>query len=131
LVGLFGKGPKDQTKKQVSKKKSELKKLVKDKKYNEVLKLGAEILAKTPDDLDVLFILGSLFYMQGKLTKSISYFEKVLEISSYDPEALLLKADALFKLGKYEDSTACCNKIQEIDPKNKGAAELLEKMARP
>ena len=102
--------------------------LVKDKQYDKVLQIGSELLEKRPDDLDVLFIVGSIHYMRGKHKTSISYFDKILDISSYDPETLLLKANALFELGQYSESIKCCNKIQEIDPKNKAALELLSKI---
>ena len=130
MAGLFSKGSKNKDTKYLRSKKSELKKLVKEKKYSYVLKVGSEILEKNPDDLDVLFVLGGLHYMNGKFSKAISYFDKVLEISSYDPEALLLKANSLFKLGQYKESVSCCEKIKEVDPKNKGVLELLEKIPK-
>jgi len=130
LAGLFGKGSKNKDATYLRSKKSELKKLVKEKKYPEVLKVGSEILEKNPDDLDVLFVLGGLHYMNGKYSKAISYFDKVLETSTFDPEALLLKANCHFKLEQYKESISCCEKIQEVDPKNKGVVELLEKIPK-
>ncbi len=130
MTGLFGKGSKNEDKKFLRSKKSEFKKLVKAKKYSQVHKVGSEILEKNPDDLDVLFILGGLYYMNGKFSKAISYLEKVLEISSFDPEALLLKANSHFKLQQFKETISCCEKIQEIDPKNKGVKELLEKIPK-
>ena len=125
MVGLFGKGTKNEKKKYLQSKKSELKKLVKDKKYDKVLKVGSEILEKNPHDLDVLFVLGGIHYMKGKFSKAISFFDKVLEISEFDPETLLLKANSHYKLGQYKKSLISCEKIKEIDPKNKGVSELL------
>jgi tetratricopeptide (TPR) repeat protein len=130
LAGLFCKESKNKDLKNLRSKKSELKKLVKEKKYSDVLKVGSEILEKNPDDLDVLFILGGLHYMKGKFSKAISYFDKVLETSSFDPEALLLKANSHFKLEQYKESISCCEKIKEVDPKNKGVLELLEKIPK-
>jgi len=130
LAGLFGKGSKNKDTKYLRSKKSELKKLVKEKKYPGVLKVGSEILEKNPDDLDVLFVLGGLHYMNGKHSKAISYFDKVLETSTFDPEALLLKANCHFKLEQYKESISCCEKIKEVDPKNKGVVELLEKIPK-
>jgi len=130
LVGLFGKGSKNEKTKYLRSKKSELKKLVKDKKYDEVLKVGSEILEKNPHDLDVLFVLGGLHYMKGKFSKAISFFDKVLEISEFDPDALLLKANSHYKLGQHKKSLICCEKIKEIDPKNKGVSELLAKISK-
>jgi len=129
LIGLFGKGQKNEQKKFVKLKKKQLKKLVKENQYDKVLKIGAEILEKDPDELDVLFILGGVFYMKGMFKKAISYFDKVLEISSYDSESLILKANALVKLGKLNEAKICCNKIKEIDPKNKGVEELMQKIS--
>jgi len=125
LTGLFHKSIEQ---KETIKRKKELKDLVKDKQYDKVLQIGSELLEKRPDDLDVLFIVGSIYYMRGKHKTSISYFDKILDISSYDPETLLLKANALFELGQYNEAIKCCNKIQEIDPKNKAVLELLSKI---
>ncbi len=130
MVGLFGKGSKNEKTKYLRSKKSELKKLVKDKKYDKVLKVGSEILEKNPHDLDVLFVLGGLHYMKGKFSKAISFFDKVLEISEFDPDALLLKANSHYKLGQHKKSLICCEKIKEIDPKNKGVSELLAKISK-
>lgn len=130
MIELFSKGSKNKDTKYLRSKKSELKKLVKEKKYSDVLKVGTEILEKNPDDLDVLFIFGGIYYMKEKYSKAISYFDRLLEISSFDPEALLLKANSHYKLGKYRESISCCEKIKEIDPKNKGLLELLEKISK-
>ncbi len=130
MTGLFGKGAKNEKTKYLRSKKSELKKLFKDKKYDKVLKIGSEILEKNPHDLDVLFVFGGLHYMKGKFSKAISFFDKVLEISEFDPETLLLKANSHYKLGQYKKSLICCEKIKEIDPKNKGVSELLAKIPK-
>ncbi|MBM3910248.1 MAG: tetratricopeptide repeat protein [Thaumarchaeota archaeon] len=125
MTGLFHKSIEQ---KEIIKRKKELKTLVKDKQYDKVLQIGSELLEKRPDDLDVLFIVGSIHYMRGKHKTSVSYFDKILDISSYDPETLLLKANSLFELNQYNEAIKCCNKIQEIDPKNKAVLELLSKI---
>jgi len=130
LVGIFRKSFKNEKTNYLRSKKSELKKLVKEKKYDSVLKVGLEILEKNPHDLDVLFVLGGLHYMKGKFLKAISFFDKVLEISEFDPEVLLLKANSHYKLGQYKKSLICCEKIKEIDPKNKGVSILLAKIPK-
>ena len=130
LTGLFGKRSKNKDTENLRSKKSEFKKLVKKKKYEQVLKIGLEILEKNPDDHDVSFILGGLYYMEKKYSKAIQFLDKVLEISEFDPEALILKAKSHFKLGQYKKSITCCEKIKEIDPKNKEVLELLEKIPK-
>ena len=128
MTGLFQKGPKDHSKIKITQRKKELKKLVKQKQYDKALKTGSEILENSPHDLDVLFIVGGIFYMNNKLKKAISYFDRALEISEYDPQVLLLKANAHFRTNEFSKSVQCCEKIMEIDPKNKEAKDLLEEM---
>jgi len=128
LAGLFGFASKDPDKKNISKKKKELKKLVKEKKYDSALNIGTEILKKNPDENDVLFIMGGIYYMKGKYRTAISYFEKSLKIATHDVEVLILNANSYFRLGNFKQATSCCDTIKEIDPKNKAVKELLEKI---
>jgi tetratricopeptide (TPR) repeat protein len=128
LVGLFGFGSKDPKKKSISKKKKELRKLVKEKKYDSALRIGSEILKKNSDENDVLFIIGGIYYMKGKYRTAISYFEKSLEIATHDVEVLILNANSYFRLGNFNQAIICCDTIKDIDPKNKGVIELLEKI---
>ena len=128
LVGLFGLGSKDPEKKNVSKKKKELRKLVIEKKYDSALRIGEEILKKTPYENDVLFILGGIYYMKGKYRTAISYFEKSLEIATHDVEVLVLEANAYYRLGNFTKAINCCDKIKEVDPKNKSIKDLMKKI---
>ena len=128
MVGLFGFASKDPDKKNISKKKKELKKLVKEKKYDSALNIGTEILKKNPDENDVLFIMGGIYYIKGKYRTAISYFEKSLKIATHDVEVLILTANSYFRLGNFKQATNCCETIKEIDPKNKSVKELLEKI---
>ena len=128
MVGLFGIGSKDPNKKNILKKKKDLKKLVKEKKYDSALNIGNEILKKNPDENDVLFIIGGIYYMKGKYRTAISYFEKSLEIATHDVEVLILNANSYFRLGNFKQAKSCCDTIKEIDPKNKAVQELLEKI---
>ena len=128
MVGLFSRSSKNaQTKKNIEKIK-EIKKLVKEKKYTYALKSGLEYLEKVPNNHDILFTVGGIYYMQNKYKIAISYFDKVLEISSYDIDVLILKAYSHQKLSENKQAIQCCNKIKEIDPKNKTVFELLEKL---
>jgi tetratricopeptide (TPR) repeat protein len=128
LVGLFGLGSKDPEKKNISKKKNELRKLVKDKKYDSAIRIGSDILKKNPDENDVLFILGGIYYMKGKYRTAISYFEKSLKIATHDVEVLILNANSYFRVGNFTQAVRCCDIIKEIDPKNKAVKELLTKI---
>jgi len=127
MTGLFGRA-KSPLEKKVKESKKELRKLVKQKQYDDALKVGNEILEKNPHDQDVLFIVGGIYYMENKLKSAISFFDKSLEIAEFDSEVLLVKANAHFRLGELEKSKQSCEKIQEIDSKNKAVKELLEKI---
>ena len=128
MVGLFGLGSKDSKKKGISKKKKELRKLVKEKKYDAALRIGSQILKDNPDENDVLFIIGGIYYLKGKYRTAISYFEKSLEIATHDVEVLILNATSYFRLSNFSKAIHFCNVIKEIDPKNKDVKELLEKI---
>ena len=128
MVGLFSRDPKDPQKKKNSEKIKELRKLVKDKKYDLALKTGSEYLQKVPENHDVLFIVGGIYYMQKKYKTAINYFEKALEIGSFDTEVLILKANAHYLIGENKRAIQCCERIKEIDPKNKAVSELLDKL---
>lgn len=128
MVGLFSRGSKDPQKKKNTEKIKEIRKLVKEKKYDQALKTGTEYLRKVPENHDVLFIMGGIYYMKKKYKMAISYFEKALQIGSYDTEVLILKANAHYFIGEYKRAIQCCDKIKEIDPKNKSVVELIEKI---
>jgi len=127
MIGLFGRS-KSPLEKKVKERKKELRKLVKQKQYEKALKVGNEILEKNPHEQDILFIVGGIYYMKNKLKTAISHFDRSLEIALFDTELLLLKANAHFRLGELSQAKQSCEKIQEIDPKNKAVKELLEKI---
>lgn len=128
MVGLFSRTPKDPNLKNNIKKFKEFKKLVKDKKYAEALKSGTEFLRKVPNHHDALFMVGSIYYLKNKYRTAISYFDKSLEIGEYDVDVLLLKAYSHQKLSENKRAIQCCDKIKEIDPKNKSVQQLLAEL---
>lgn len=117
LTGLFGSKNNDQVK--------NIRKLVKAKRYSEALKVGTKYLQKVPENNDVQFIVGSIYYLQGKYRHAIQSFDKALDIGSYDVEVLILKANSHHILGENKHAVKCCKKILEVDSKNKAALKLL------
>ena len=128
MVGLFSRTPKDLQLKKNAEQFKKFKKLVKEKKYPEALKLGTDYLEKVPNNHDVLFTIGGIYYLKNKFRTAISYFDKALDIGSYDIDVLLLKAYSHQKLKENQPAIHCCKKIQEIDPKNKSVSDLLSKL---
>lgn len=129
LVGLFSRTPKDNELKNNIKKFKEFKTLLKAKKYDESLKAGTELLKKVPNHHDALFMVGGIYYLKNKYKTAISYFEKSLDIGAYDVDVLLLKAYSHQKLGENKRAISCCEKILEVDPKNKSVSELWEQLS--
>ena len=128
LVGLFSRTPKDPNQKKNADKFKEFKKLAKQKKYDDALKSGTEYLKKVPNNHDALFTMGGIYYLKKKYKTAISFLDKSLEIGSYDVDALLLKAYSHQKLGENKRAIQCCEKIREVDPKNKSVTELLSQL---
>lgn len=128
LVGLFSRTPKDPNQKKNIEKFKEFKKLAKQKKYDDALKSGTEYIKRVPNNHDALFTMGGIYYLKKKYKTAISYLDKSLEIGAYDVDALLLKAYSHQKLGENKRAIQCCEKIQEVDPKNKSVSELLSQL---
>ena len=128
LVGLFSRTPKDPILKQNQEKFKEFKKLVKNKKYDQALRLGNDYLQKVPNHHDVLFMMGGIHYMKERYKTAVSYFDRALEIGSYDVDVLLLKAYSHQNLNEEKQAIHCCNKILEVDEKNKSVKELLKQL---
>ena len=128
LVGLFSKTPEDIAFKKNIEQFKKFKKLIKGKKYPEALKLGLDYLEKVPYNHDALFTIGGIYYLKNKYRTAISFFDRALETGDSDVEVLLMKAYSHQKL--QEDSIAidCCEKIQDLDPKNKSVPNLLSEL---
>ena len=124
MFGLFQGGSEKRNTQQIK----ELRKLVRAKRYPEALKIGTKYLQKVPENHDVQFIVGSIHHLQGRHNKAITFFENALKIGSYDVDVLLLKAISHHVLGQDKLAVKCCEKIREVDPKNKAAAELLSEI---
>jgi len=94
--------------------------------YNEALKFGKSLEEKYSQDPDYLFIMGSAYYILEEAKKALGYFDKVLEINEFDKETLLLKANIHLYQKETEPAIDCCNKIIQVDPKNKQAQAILD-----
>jgi len=119
-LGIFGGAGSDE-----KKGKKQLRKLVKRKKHAQALKLGLELLKDDPYENDILFIVGCIYYLQGRYHQSVSYLGRSLDIAKYDSEALLIKAECHLHLGQKKESVKCCRMVQEVDPWNARAARII------
>lgn len=130
MTGLFfNRNSKDPKKGMGGRLLKDFKEYVKDKKYDKALRCGSEYIRKIGDhNHDLFFTMGAIYHIQNKHKNAISYLDRALEIGSYDTEALLLKAKSHMILGQTRQSIASCKKIQEVDPKNSDAQEILDNL---
>lgn len=108
--------------------KRKLRKLVKAGEYKEAVEFGKSLEEKNPNDADLLFMMGSIFYILKDAKTAINYFDRVLEINNYDQEALLLKANVHVFLKEFDIAIDCCNKVLEMDSENMEAKNILRKI---
>lgn len=128
MTGLFSSNKKSDPKKGMGAKMlKEFKNYVSEKKYDAALRCGSEYINKIGDHHhDLLFTMGAIYHMKARHTHAIKYLDMALEIGSYDTEALLLKARSHMILGQKSRAAESCKKIQEVDPKNTEAIEILD-----
>jgi tetratricopeptide (TPR) repeat protein len=108
--------------------KRKLKKLVKEGEYKQAVEFGESLVKKNPNDTDLHFIMGSIFYILKDAKSSLHYFDKVLDLKEYDSETLILKANVHVFLKEYDTAIDCCKKILDVDPENNDARSLLEQL---
>ena len=113
MTGLFKNNP-----------RRKLRKLVKEQKYDEALKYGHEIEKTLEHDPDISFIIGTIYFILGKAEKTIFYMDKTLDIGQYDIDALSIKASVFLNQKNKSGAKECCEKIRDIDPKNKALKEI-------
>ena len=119
MTGLFKKNP-----------RRRLRKLIKQKKYDEALEYGHEIEKNLDNDPDVAFIIGTVYFMKGDIKNTLAYMNKTLEIGEYDIDALSIKASVYLHLKKTDQVKECREKIKEIDPKNKALKEIEDELKK-
>ena len=107
-----------------------LRKLVKQKKYDEALEYGHGLEKEFDHDPDIAFIIGTIYYIKGDPEKTLEYMDKTLEIGMFDLDALAIKASVYLNLKNKEKVIECCNKIKELDPKNKSLIEIEDELKK-
>lgn len=108
--------------------KRKLRKLVKDGEYKKAIEFGKSLEQKNPNDADLLFIMGSTFYILKDAKSALNYFDRVLEINEYDEETLLLKANVHIFLKEFDVAIECCNKVLSVDFENMEAKNIIKRI---
>ena len=101
-----------------------------EKKYNEALESVNGIEKKLEHDPDIAFIIGTIYYIKGDSEKTLEYMDKTLEIGIFDLDALAIKASVYLNLKNKDKVIECCDKIKELDPKNKSLLEIEDELKK-
>lgn len=62
--------------------------------------------------------IGVIFDEQGNTKAAANYLEKAIELDQLNAEFLLIQAELMMKLQRYDKAKACFQRIEEIDPKD-------------
>ena len=129
MTGLFN-NPRRHLRTLIKQARKEKDPIERGKKYDEALEYGHGIEKKLDHDPDIAFIIGTIYYIKGDSQKTLEYMNNVLEIGMFDLDALAIKASVYLNLKNREKVIECCNKIKEIDPKNKSLIEIEEELKK-
>ena len=129
MTGLFN-NPRRHLRTLIKQARKEKNPIERGKKYDEALEYGHEIEKKLEHDPDIAFIIGTIYYIKGDSQKTLEYMNNVLEIGIFDLDALAIKASVYLNLKNREKVIECCNKIKELDPKNKSLIEIEEELKK-
>ena len=108
--------------------KRKLRKLITQGEYEKAIEFGNELEAKNPKDPDLLFIMGSMFYILNDEKKTLHYIDRVLEINPFDVESLSLKLRVHQFLKEDDVVIDCCRKILEVAPDNFEVRDLISEL---
>ncbi len=129
MTGLFN-NPRRHLRTLIKQARKEKDPVEREKKYDEALEYGHGIEQKLEHDPDIAFIIGTIYYIKGDSQKTLEYMNNVLEIGIFDLDALAVKASVYLNLKNKEKVIECCNKIKELDPKNKALIEIEEELKK-
>ena len=129
MTGLFN-NPRRHLRTLIKQARKEQDPIEREKKYDEALDYGHGIEKKLEHDPDIAFIIGTIYYIKGDSEKTLEYMNSVLEIGEFDLDALAIKASVFLNMKNKEKVIECCNKIKELDPKNKSLIEIEDELKK-
>jgi len=86
--------------------------------YNKVLEIN-------PQNSQVNYWVGMIYYNKKDYQTALTYFDKVLALYPFDYSSLLMDAWTKYQLGKTIDAKAMFNKVMYISANDKSAAQGL------
>ncbi|MBS1513126.1 MAG: tetratricopeptide repeat protein [Bacteroidetes bacterium] len=79
-------------------------------------KILQEVLAKKPNNKDLLRDMADAFYQMKQYDKSLDYLQKLMEMDPKDGQALYQAGQCFIKKGQKDRGQAMCDKAIELDP---------------
>ena len=99
-----------------AKEKQKILKLFKDKKYLEVSKLGFRLYKQTPNDIDLVQILGLTLINTQNFSEAENYFKKLLKLKK-SAEAYYTLGNIQKKIKKYDNAISSFENALKLNPK--------------
>ena len=90
----------------------------KERKLLESLQIFKKLKKSNPNNIDILFFLGNIYYELNDLKKSILYFEQSYNKVPNSPIIINNYANALQSLGKFERAKKLFQDLIKLNPKN-------------
>ena len=84
-------------------------------------KLSLKILKKEPNNLEILHLLGLIFYKKKNYLKSIQIFNKIIKLNQNDAQVFYNRGNVLFELKNFDKALESYNKAIIIKPDYKKA----------
>jgi GWxTD domain-containing protein len=94
-------------------------------------KTAREALARDPQDVDALTLVGFALAKDGKPEEAAKQYRKAIEIGGETPELLNALGEAEFLAGGAEAAVAALSRSLELQPDQPGVKALLEEVKRP
>ena len=108
--------------------KRKLRKLISQGEYEQAIEFGNELEAQSPKDPDLLFILGSMYYILNDEKKTCLLYTSDAADDPYDVESLSLKLRVHQFLKEDDVVIDCCRKILEVAPDNFEVRDLISEL---
>lgn len=94
-------------------------------KWDEVIAAYKEILTISPNNTKANYYLGSIYYNRNQFDKSVTHFQKVVDLYPFDYDGLLMYAWTNFKLGKKKEAKILFQKVLYNKPSDASALQGL------
>jgi tetratricopeptide (TPR) repeat protein len=87
---------------------------------DKAVKMQEDLLAKSPEDLNLIFNLADTYFRMARYDDAIAYWDRILASDKEDARALYMIGMSFQKKGQESKGMALCNKAIEMDPSLNG-----------